>query len=745
MSKTRAGSALTSAKSDSCSWAGLIRDRCFSARSAPNGMSATSACSKSPTSSAGSPWTSPTRTKRTSRGYAGTGALARQGRRSPAASVVNSPLMQWIPKLVDQAAVDALISALRADPALRSVGNPRTAHILAPLLVRRGITDLESAGKFLLPSLSHLHAPEQMTGLRAAVDRLSAAIERKEQILIYGDYDVDGTMAVIILKTAIELCGGAADFHVPHRIREGYDMRDDVIERAAAAGIRLIISVDMGIRAFAPAETAHRLGVDLIVTDHHLPGSDGVPKALAVLNPNQVGCEYPCKLLCGAGVAFKLAQALLQRRLSGRDQNKLLLSFMKVAAIATIADAVPLSGENRVFASLGLDALRKAVNPGLKALLETAKISPNRPPTSGEVGFRIAPRINAAGRMDIARDVIELFSVKDAARARELAGKLDQLNADRQEEERRILRAVEERFTGDPTLCDAYCIVVDGDGWHRGVIGITATRIVERYNRPTIVIARQGDEAFGSGRSIRAFHLLEAIESCGKLFSRYGGHSHACGFAMPAANVPELRARLDEFARGKLTLADFEPVLDVDAELGLADVTPELFQALELLEPYGMGNPEPVFAARGVQLTAPPRILKEKHVKLKLRAGQPVPVVEDSSEMSAAAILTTPRCHPDGAAIRRREKVAALAEGYGGALRTENRDLRTKVVFDALGWHMAERLQQNPLLAGDSLDIAFTVGHNDHPEYGGLELTLRDINTPVTTDGNDRPGARSPR
>ena len=214
-----------------------------------------------------------------------------------------------------------------------------------------------------------------MTGLPAAVDRISDAIERKEPILIYGDYDVDGTMAVIILKTAIELCGGSADFHVPHRIREGYDMRDDVIERAAAAGIRLIVSVDMGIRAFAPAETAHRLGVDLIVTDHHLPGPDGVPKALAVLNPNQSGCEYPYKQLCGAGVAFKLAQGLMQRRLDASLQNKLLMSFMKIVAIATIADAVPLTGENRVFASLGLDALRRAVNPGLKALLEVAQIS----------------------------------------------------------------------------------------------------------------------------------------------------------------------------------------------------------------------------------------------------------------------------------------------------------------------------------------------------------------------------------
>jgi single-stranded-DNA-specific exonuclease len=309
-----------------------------------------------------------------------------------------------------------------------------------------------------------------------------------------------------------------------------------------------------------------------------------------------------------------------------------------------------------------------------------------------------------------------------------LAAKLDHLNSDRQEEERRILRAVEERFTGDPALCDAYCIVVDGEGWHRGVIGITAMRVVERYNRPAVVISCDGAEAFGSGRSIRSFHLLEAIESCGPLFSRYGGHSHACGFAMPSAHVADLRAKLDAFARTRLTPADFDPLLELDAELDLAEVTPELFQALQLLEPYGMGNPEPIFAARGVQLAAPPRILKDKHIKLKVRAGA------TSQELSAAAILATPRCHPDGAAIRRSEMVAAIAEAHSGSRRTENRerrtDLRTKITFDALGWHMAERMQQTALLAGDTLDVAFTIGNNDHPEYGGLELSLRDFQIP---------------
>jgi single-stranded-DNA-specific exonuclease len=647
--------------------------------------------------------------------------------------------VRWELAADDPVRAQNLAAELRDSPGLFSglpsggfstrAGRRGPVDTLAGLLIRRGLDEPESAARFLVPSLAHLHAPEQMTGLRAAVDRLDAAIERKEPILIYGDYDVDGTMAIIILKTAIELCGGTAEFHVPHRIREGYDLRDDVIERAAAAGIRLIVSVDMGIRAFAPAETAHRLGVDLIVTDHHLPGADGVPKALAVVNPNQAGCEYPYKQLCGAGVAFKVAQGLMQRRLDAKDQARLLLSFMKVVAIATVADAVPLTGENRVFARLGLDALRRAVNPGLKALLEVAQISSKRPPTSTEVAFRIAPRINAAGRMDIARDVIDLFSLKDADQARLLAGKLDRLNAERQEEERRILRAVDERVSGDPALCESYCIVVDGEGWHRGVIGIAATRVVERYHRPAIVISREGEEAFGSGRSIRAFHLLDAVESSHNLFTRYGGHSHACGFSMPAANVAQLRMELDTFARSRLTLADFDPVLDIEAELDFEEITPALFQVLCLLEPYGAGNHEPAFSARDVRLIAPPKILKDKHIKLKLKAGErsstQVFSESDQAELSAAAILATPRCHPDGAAIRRSEKAEAARFHQPG---TGNRQLRT--VFDALGWHMAERLQQSPLLAGDAIDIAFTIGCNDHPEFGGLELTLRDFRSP---------------
>lgn len=551
--------------------------------------------------------------------------------------------------------------------------------LLSRLLMLRGIETPEAALPFLSPSIDHLHSPYLMTGMKTAVERLDAAIERQEPILVYGDYDVDGTTAIVILKTAIELCGGTAEFHVPHRIREGYDLRSDVIERAAAGGIKLVISVDAGTRAFAAADSARRCGVDLIITDHHLPGTEGLPPALAVVNPNQAGCQYPCKSLCGAGIAFKLAQGLLQKRLPHREQKPLLLSFMKVAAIATIADSVPLVGENRVIASLGLNALRSAVNPGLKALLEVAQLG-GKPLSAGEVAFRIAPRINAAGRMDIARDVIDLFSVKDKSQAREIALRLDKLNAERQEEERRIVQAIEERLAENSTLRETFCTVIDGDGWHRGVIGITATRVVERYGRPALVISVDGEDAHGSGRSISGFHLLNALEACSGVFTRFGGHAHAVGFSLPSAKVSELRSQLDAYARTKLTLADFEPVLKIDAELPLDAVTPDLFEAITHLEPFGAGNPGPVFCARAARLSAQPKVLKDTHAVLRL-----------SPPISAAS-------------------------GW-----------KRSLTYKAMAWRMAERVAEAGLLAGDLLDIAFTLDQNEHPDFGGIELSLRDF------------------
>ena len=581
--------------------------------------------------------------------------------------------MRWVPRLTDQIQGERLAASAGISP------------LIARLLVARGVTEAADAALFLSPSISDLHPPSLMMGLTAAVERLAAAIAAKERILIFGDYDVDGTTAVVILKIAIELCKGSAEFHIPHRIRDGYGIQDDVVERAAASGVTLMISVDTGIRAFSAADTARRLGVDLIVTDHHLPqADDGIPVAFAVLNPNQQGCGYPCKSLCGAGVAFKLAQALLEKILGARECARLLPSFLKMVAIATIADAVPLTGENRIFVRLGLEGLRRPVNPGLKALLRVAGLGKPSRLTPTDIGFRLAPRLNAAGRMDVAQDVIELFTSKDEARIEELALKLDQLNGERQQEEARILKEIYQRLDEDTSASQAHCIVIDGVGWHRGVIGITATRVVERYSRPTLVIAHEGDDAHGSGRSLPCFHLLEALESCGELFQRFGGHAHAVGFSLPGKRVPQLRAAMIAFAGSKLKPDDFLPMLLVDAEIALDEVTPALLRDLRQLEPFGHSNPEPVFVARGCRVTTPPRIMKDIHVKLRLL--------------------------PPNA--------------------------RQSKPLDALGWRMAERVQKEKILAGDAVDVAFKIEENEHPDFGGLQINICDI---VRSEGTAKP------
>jgi single-stranded-DNA-specific exonuclease len=570
---------------------------------------------------------------------------------------------------------------LHPDPVIaeRLQAEAGLSAIVARLLALRGVKSGAEAAAFLSPSLAQLHSPYLLRGMSQAIERISAAIANREDVLIYGDYDVDGTTAVVILKTAIELCGGTADFHVPHRIKEGYGIKDNVIEQAAAAGVKLVISVDTGIRAFQAAETARRVGLDLIVTDHHLPEAhEGVPNALAVLNPNQSGCDYPCKALCGAGVAFKVAQALFAKYKDQAEQAKLIPSFLKMVAIATIADAVPLVGENRAIARLGLEGLRRPVNGGLKALMEVSGLTAmDRDVTAGDVGFRLGPRINAAGRMDVARDVIELFTCKDEARCREIAAKLNQLNLDRQGEEARIVTEIEERLAAEPDLTGKFCMVFDGDGWHRGVVGIVASRVVEKTGRPALVVAVEGEEAHGSGRSISALHLLEALESCHDLFTRFGGHAHAVGFALPSMRLPDLKKRLNEFAQSRLSPEDLIQEVKIDAQIPLSAVTPHLLQGLRRLEPFGQGNPEPVFSSQNVRLMLPPRIVKDKHIKLRVNQSEPAGRV-----------------------------------GFS---------------YEAMGWRMADRLQAETYQPGELIDVAFTVGVNRHPDFGGLELVLQDF------------------
>jgi len=564
-----------------------------------------------------------------------------------------------------------LVSPSRTEEAATLASEARIPPLIAELLLARGIQSATEAEEFLNPRIEHLLDPYSMLGMGRAVDRIRQAITAQEPILIYGDYDVDGTVATVLLKTAIEMLGGHVRFHIPHRLREGYGMQNEILETAASEGVRLVISVDTGIRAFAAAETAARLGLDLIVTDHHLPETElGVPRALAVLNPNQPGCAYGCRHLCGAGVAFKLSQALLEAWNIERARTKILPSFLKMLAIATIADAVPLLGENRVFVALGLAELRRPVGLGLRALMREAQIDPaRRPLTPIDVAFRLAPRINAAGRMDIASEVIELFTTRDEVRANELAAKLERLNQERRAAEAAMLAEITTRLS-EPCFRDVRCIVMDGDNWHRGVIGILASRIVDQTGKPAIVVTRENGEAYGSGRSIAAFHLLEAIESCHEIFTRFGGHAHAVGFSLPSDRVDELRCRLGAYAAERLREEDLGNPLECDAELPFEQITPALFSWLRRLEPFGMGNDEPVFVARKVSIKTAPMFMKEKHVRLRMAQG---------------------------------------------------------ASFSAVGWNLADRIRALQLGPDSVVDLAWRLRNNDHPEFGGLELEIAGI------------------
>ncbi|MGO8733116.1 MAG: single-stranded-DNA-specific exonuclease RecJ [Terriglobia bacterium] len=536
-------------------------------------------------------------------------------------------------------------------------------NIIARLLVLRGVTDAESAQRFLNPNLNQLHDPFLLADMKPAVARLRRALEQGEKILIYGDYDVDGTMAVVILLTALRGLGGQVEAFIPQRLGDGYGMRAAVVEQAAAKGFRMVISVDTGIREHEALARARELGLDCIVTDHHLP--DGhLPPACAILNPHRAECCYPEKLLAGVGVAFKLVQALLGERLSGR----LLQSYLKIVAIGTIADFVPLVGENRVIAHFGLEALRQPSQAGLQALIEVSGLE-GRKISAGDVGFRIAPRLNAAGRMEDAKDVIDLLTCSDLQKTREIAGRLERLNRDRQRVEDGILHEIEVILDRHPDKRERYSLVLAGEGWHRGVIGIVAHRVLERYHRPTLVIGVEDGVGVGSGRSIRALHLLDALSAVQDLFERFGGHAMAAGFALHSSRIAELETRFEQYARAVLKPDDLEPVLRVDAEVSGAEIDWTLFEALERLAPFGCANPTPVLAARDLRLLLGPRILQEKHLKLRLACG-------------------------------------------GRS-------------FDAIGWGMAER--GTALVPGQSLEMAFTLDQNVFQDVRRLQLVVSEI------------------
>jgi single-stranded-DNA-specific exonuclease len=485
-------------------------------------------------------------------------------------------------------------------------------HTVAGLMLARGLETSDAVARLLNPTFAHLHDPALMLGMDDAVARVLRAVDAGEQILIYGDYDVDGTTGTVVLRRALQLLGARTSFHVPHRFTEGYGIRQDVLERAHAEGVKLVISVDCGIRAHEPLEWARANGLDVIVTDHHLPDDDeGAPPAFAVLNANQRGCNYPDKHLAGVGVAFKLAHALLRAR--GREH--LIKGFLKVVAIGTVADVAPLVGENRAIVSLGLADLPNATNPGLRALMEVAGCGDGRDMRSSDLGFRLGPRINAAGRMDAARAVVELFETNDPNEARRLAQHLDARNRERQVMQRQLTeRALADyAASGD---CSAVAVVA-GTGWHRGVVGLVASRLAEKLGRPAVVISLDEDgTGHGSARSIEGYHLLAGLTACADLFTSFGGHAQAAGLVIERERIAELRQRLHEHASARRTEADCQPTLHVDAELPAAALTLELAHELERLEPFGAQWPAPLFVTRNLHVVQEPRVLKERHLKI---------------------------------------------------------------------------------------------------------------------------------
>ena len=484
---------------------------------------------------------------------------------------------------------------------------------IARVLANRKITDPEAARQFLYGRIENLHDPFLMDGMAAAVDRIFRAVERQEKILIFGDYDVDGILAMVMLHRALSRLGAAVDFFIPDRLTEGYGIKDEHFGVAVERGAGLVISVDCGIKAVGFVRQAQERGIDVIVTDHHQPGPE-LPAALAVLDPALPGATYPYRGLAGVGVVLKLIQALLLRSAQTAD----LRHYLKLASIGTIADVVELRGENRLLVKLGLPELDDVANPGLKSLIEVCGLTGKRI-TEGDVGFRIGPRINAAGRMGRTDLAVRLFFSPDPVETRALAKSLDELNARRQKTEEDIYAQAVARVEAGGIDRKHKILILGCESWHRGVIGIVASRVKDAYNRPVILFALDDGKAVGSGRSIADFSLIGCLDRCREHFLSYGGHPYAVGCTLRREGLPAFKAAANAVADASLTEEQLKRRIGIDAEIGFSEITGALLECHALLGPFGVGNPRPVFVARGAEVAAPPRKLKDKHVKLLLR------------------------------------------------------------------------------------------------------------------------------
>jgi single-stranded-DNA-specific exonuclease len=542
----------------------------------------------------------------------------------------------------------------------------RLPHALCRLLAVRGFGVTDDAKTYLRPRLDQLHDPRGLMDLERAVERLVVALREQQTILVHGDYDVDGICSTTIMVRTIRTLGGTAIPFIPNRMRDGYDLTAAGVRAAREHGAKLVVTCDCGTSALRPIAELQASGIDVIVTDHHLPGGP-LPAAYAMLNPNRPGCPSVDKDLAAVGVAFKLALALT--RAVGGNENHV-FRLLDLVALATIADVAPLRGENRIFVRYGLKLLNNPDRPGIRAMIQAAGLE-GRALTSGRVGFVLAPRLNAAGRLDSALRGVELLMSASEAEANPIARELEELNGRRQEIDRATLKEAREMVLA-MDLPSTYGIVLAGQGWHPGVIGIVASRIVEEFGRPTLLIALEGGEGKGSGRSISPFDLHAGLTDCKDLFIRFGGHRAAAGVTIREDRVAEFATRFNEICASRLTADDLVPEMRVDLEIPLEQANADLESLLRHLEPCGIKNPSPLLVTRDVVVAAPPRTVGKDGLKLVLQA--------------------------DG-----RELIA-------------------------LGWGMAPRAKE--LDVGMTIDIAYRLERDEYRGESRLQARLADFRTP---------------
>lgn len=492
---------------------------------------------------------------------------------------------------------------------------------LGHALVNRGIRREADARRFLDPVLEDLHEPGRMRDLEAAAGRILAAVDRGERIFVHGDYDVDGITSTFLLYSALEELSARVEYRIPHRIRDGYGLTTQAIDEAHRRGCTLVVTVDCGITAVEAIAHATALGIDTVITDHHEP-PQRLPDAFAIVNPLRPGCEYPFKSLAGVGVTFKLVERLLRDR-GGLDRAR---RYLDAVALGTIADVVPLVGENRVLARLGLDRLNQEARLGLRALIAASSLGGKRI-TSGHVAFVLAPRINAAGRMGNAEQGLRLLLARDQDEAETIARSLEEDNVQRRKHDEQVLIEAIAKVESEVPYPDCSSILLWSDTWHPGVIGIVASRLVERYQRPTVLVACDGERGRGSGRSLPGLDLTRLLDGCSDLLLAHGGHAFAAGLSVRRERLPELRQRLEKLVREQYRPDQFVQRLQLDADLSAAECDMELVEWLERMAPHGLDNPEPLFRMRDARLEQVQEVAGGKHLRLRAR--------DDSGEVEA--------------------------------------------------------------------------------------------------------------